>query len=996
VAPPQAIAQFLAEVRGQLSRRERLAWLGRVGPIAALALLALVLASGLVSVATLRALFAAGLGACVVLSLRARSRTRARLASDDAVARHVGAAAPEVKLDLLSAVQLEREIAQGAEPLTSATLIGALSQLVAARLAPLAPAALVPIRRTRRRAAAGVLVSLAAYGAVSLIAPGALRRGFAALVLGRRPIQVSAEPIVGDLKLTLTYPSYTGLPPRVIPSSSGQILALPGTEVALEGRSLVSGVGFARLRVEREGQTPAELPVTVQGDALTAHLHVETPGTYRFELEARGRGLREPEAHRIDIDVDGPPRVDLVVPAETLELAGPRRVELLYSAEDDFGLGDIELVWRVDEAPERRKVIGAGAGARSAQGKLEWDTAELELKAGARVAYHVEAKDTDTVPRPNIGRSRTYYLTIFSPRQRAEQAERAEEELLELAIAALGDRLELSRADDDGLLDGIGRLRPRSEALVDAVARAAAAARGPESGRKETAQGLEAMAGRLDKLTREEETELKELRERRHQRGGRLKAGEAQKLATRNGKNIAELERDVLELDDLLGRQRLEELLRIGDEMAQARDRLRSLLEQYRKTRSAALKQEIERELKDLERKLAELERRAQRLASELPDQFLNPEAMGKNDLKSDLDQLRELLQKGDLDQLMARMDQLSGKLDRMLQSMEQDLKGYRNERFSEEEKELGELQNKLADLEHDEHAIKDETDELERRARKEAQRRLRDQVDPFVRRARERVARLKKQLDAVDRQALAAWNREELERAQKRVDDLDRMLDQGDLEEALAMARQAEGELKGMSEDLKQEDSRALAGLSPTQRKARERVGEGETIARELADELDKMIPKPSELATPEERKQLSDLAGRQQATQKRLEELRRMLAKGASGRPQVDGALKDAGHHMGEAEERLSRRSPRDASPKEGQALEKLSQAKQQLENERRPRDTQMGPNNSKEPVKIPGADEYKAPRQFRQDLLEAMKRGAPGEYKEQVKRYYEELVK
>jgi len=46
--------------------------------------------------------------------------------------------------------------------------------------------------------------------------------------------------------------------------------------------------------------------------------------------------------------------------------------------------------------------------------------------------------------------------------------------------------------------------------------------------------------------------------------------------------------------------------------------------------------------------------------------------------------------------------------------------------------------------------------------------------------------------------------------------------------------------------------------------------------------------------------------------------------------------------------------------------------------------------------EPIKIPGADEYKAPAHFREDILEAMKKAAPEGYDEMVKQYYEELIR
>jgi hypothetical protein len=48
------------------------------------------------------------------------------------------------------------------------------------------------------------------------------------------------------------------------------------------------------------------------------------------------------------------------------------------------------------------------------------------------------------------------------------------------------------------------------------------------------------------------------------------------------------------------------------------------------------------------------------------------------------------------------------------------------------------------------------------------------------------------------------------------------------------------------------------------------------------------------------------------------------------------------------------------------------------------------------SPEKVEIPGAEAYKAPEEFRKDLMEAMKQGAPEKYKGEVSRYYQELVK
>jgi len=48
------------------------------------------------------------------------------------------------------------------------------------------------------------------------------------------------------------------------------------------------------------------------------------------------------------------------------------------------------------------------------------------------------------------------------------------------------------------------------------------------------------------------------------------------------------------------------------------------------------------------------------------------------------------------------------------------------------------------------------------------------------------------------------------------------------------------------------------------------------------------------------------------------------------------------------------------------------------------------------SHEKVEIPKPEQYKAPAEFREDILEAAKQGTVETYKDAVRRYYEELVK
>jgi hypothetical protein len=114
--------------------------------------------------------------------------------------------------------------------------------------------------------------------------------------------------------------------------------------------------------------------------------------------------------------------------------------------------------------------------------------------------------------------------------------------------------------------------------------------------------------------------------------------------------------------------------------------------------------------------------------------------------------------------------------------------------------------------------------------------------------------------------------------------------------------------------------------------------------------------------------------------------------------------------GQRMGEAAQRMQGKDPGKGYGEQQAAMEGLRQFQQQMKESQRgkgkgrglPLPMGMGgkrEGNGRDPrdkVEIPDEDAFQAPKEFRKDLLDAMKQGAPEKYQEQVKRYYEELVK
>ena len=103
---------------------------------------------------------------------------------------------------------------------------------------------------------------------------------------------ISTAPLVGDVRVTYTYPAYTGLPPRTVEGSTGDVAAVKGTRVRIETHPLRA----ARKALLLLGETgnKGEIGASLSGSALVADLTLTEDMSYRFWLQPPfGRPVRE-------------------------------------------------------------------------------------------------------------------------------------------------------------------------------------------------------------------------------------------------------------------------------------------------------------------------------------------------------------------------------------------------------------------------------------------------------------------------------------------------------------------------------------------------------------------------------------------------------------------------------------------------------------------------------------------------------------------------------
>jgi hypothetical protein len=217
-------------------------------------------------------------------------------------------------------------------------------------------------------------------------------------------------PEVKELRIGLAYPEYTKLKP--VAQTAPDITILRGSTATLHVRANVS---LSRARLCFSGTNQA--PVDLQKDAnelWTGSLKILQDSDYSIELfDEKGRRSEVAAPHHIVATADNPPKVEILEPGQDMRADATNRIPIRVSVADDYGVAGINVIYH--------KLNGAAqtVGCQTESAKNgEWiasteiNLATLGLTNYDVVAYHVEARDNNTLDGPGIGRSSLYFIEI--------------------------------------------------------------------------------------------------------------------------------------------------------------------------------------------------------------------------------------------------------------------------------------------------------------------------------------------------------------------------------------------------------------------------------------------------------------------------------------------------------------------------------------------------------------------------------------------------------
>lgn len=232
----------------------------------------------------------------------------------------------------------------------------------------------------------------------------------------------------------LDWPAYSRLSRQSEISSHGDLTALLGTKVTLQ-------VTPTRPRAQGKLLWSSGREIPLGGDPeghLEGRWTVTRADTYRVVLEDSlgARWISDP--YLVTVLEDQPPVLRVLAP--TGDMMMPPEMEIVLDVEcvDDYGLGELALVYsRAWEQPKREQ-LGHWDGTREARVTHPWDLNSLGVLPGQGVTFYFEVSDNDDISGPKVTRSQVFTLRFPSMAEMYAQIEQDRTE----DIQDLGEMLE--------------------------------------------------------------------------------------------------------------------------------------------------------------------------------------------------------------------------------------------------------------------------------------------------------------------------------------------------------------------------------------------------------------------------------------------------------------------------------------------------------------------------------------------------------------------------
>ncbi len=561
-------------------------------------------------------------------------------------------------------------------------------------------------------------------------------------------VLVAPRPRIARLEVTVQPPSYTSLPPEVLPEGVGDFSALVGSRISVRLESS-RPLHQAKLVFSHDSTFTRQTAMNVQFRNARGSMTVRNEGYWWIELEAED-GIRnlEPLVWRISTMEDYPPSVDVRLPEDGSEIPEQMVVPLVVLADDDYGISEIALRFIVynefttpDSLPDEYYASIPLTANEITRGRFViqtlWGLSELNIFPEEEVWFFVEAWDNDDVHGPKRTRSETrriVYSTLQNLFEETDTQEMAAEQSLEEALLR-------AQALQEHLEENIEQLRSNPEdmtweerrSLEQSITSQQELAEQIQQAVEQVEQIQEQFAehnmvsmellerySQLQELLEEIATPemrqaMEELQEALNSEDGERIREALENFSLSQEQFIENLDRSISILQQLQQERQLEELANRAQELAQRQEEISERLEDASDSEMDRLSTEQERIAQDLESLLNDMERTSDEFGDTNPDFSQQLDSLYQQTEQSGLQQELQSASQSMQQHQRSSSQEASRRSEESLQRLAQQLQSMQQEMVSQNMQEIAEMMDRIMDmiliLSHHQESLRNESE---------------------------------------------------------------------------------------------------------------------------------------------------------------------------------------------------------------------------------------------------------------------------------------------
>ncbi len=539
-------------------------------------------------------------------------------------------------------------------------------------------------------------------------------------------VWVRQRPLIRNLQVKIVPPRYTGLPPQLLPPNDGEITAIRGSQVQLRieaDKSIHRGyIAFSDSQ---------KLPLQPLGNTARASFRVRKPLTYTIHIFDRDSIPNdEPVVYHIFPIADEYPFAEIKQPQGDVDLENELKIPLFVEYRDDYGFSKALLQGVLirggstgDSTSFSLKLPFKVFEKGKAFTQIMWDLTGFYMVPDDYIQYFVEVWDNDPITGPKSFRTQSYVIRLPSLLEILEQSEEKQKEQLEEIKDVAGSTKELKKK-----IEEIAREMKRNNEMnwerKQEIKEQLEKQKKAMEKLQEIQKELEDVANRLDrnkmlspetlekyfelqKMFQElASPELKQAMEKLQQALEKADPREIQKAMKQLQFSVEQFEKNVERTYELLKQvmleQKLDELVNLADKINQEQGKINDKLKKNSLDRKQMeqlankeknLSEEADYLKQEMEKTAQEYQEMLKQYAEELQkaQQFMEEQQIPQN-----MQQMSQQLSQGQQQQAQQQGQDLKAQLD-MLQNM---LQTMQNNMMQQQKKELMEaMQRAMEDM---------------------------------------------------------------------------------------------------------------------------------------------------------------------------------------------------------------------------------------------------------------------------------------------------------